>query len=241
MNNLLSLTRAAKLVGVTRAALQKKIQCGEMDSYDGMVSIESLLTCYPDAQLEDNVEYKRISMIKEKAFGKRIYERALPDAEVLAARVTDLGKTLANSQSQLKKLSVLLSDLWGKLDEIGQQGDARKTVDNLKIWIKREVASAMEPGFSNPLSVRDSMLRVMAAQVTVLPSGHDFLLEGQDTILEAAMRAGVPLNYGCSGGNCGLCKAKVLSGQVKKRDIMISLFLRRTGRRAMFYCAVIPR
>jgi CDP-4-dehydro-6-deoxyglucose reductase len=34
--------------------------------------------------------------------------------------------------------------------------------------------------------------------------------------LEGALRAGVPLNYGCSGGNCGLCKAKVISGQVKK-------------------------
>jgi len=26
----------------------------------------------------------------------------------------------------------------------------------------------------------------------------------------------VPLNYGCSGGNCGLCKAKLISGEIKK-------------------------
>jgi CDP-4-dehydro-6-deoxyglucose reductase len=39
------------------------------------------------------------------------------------------------------------------------------------------------------------------------------------------MRAGISLKYGCSGGNCGLCKAKVLSGQVKKtrhHDFVIS-------------------
>jgi CDP-4-dehydro-6-deoxyglucose reductase len=30
------------------------------------------------------------------------------------------------------------------------------------------------------------------------------------------LRAGLALNYGCSSGNCGLCKAKVVSGQVKK-------------------------
>ena len=35
-------------------------------------------------------------------------------------------------------------------------------------------------------------------------------------LLEGALRSGVPLNYGCSGGNCGLCKAKIVSGQVKK-------------------------
>lgn len=225
MNDLLSLTRAARLVGVTRVALQKKMQCGEMASFDGMVSIDSLLSCYPDAQLEDTVELKRIARIKEGAFGKRVFERALPDAEVLAARVTDLSKELANSQSQLKKLNVLLNNLWKRLDESGCNAESRETIVNLKLWIKYEVLSAMEPGFSNLLAIKDNMLRVMTAQVTILPSRHDFLLEGQDTLLEAAMRAGIPLNYGCSGGNCGLCKVKVVTGQVKKtrhHDFVIS-------------------
>ena len=56
----------------------------------------------------------------------------------------------------------------------------------------------------------------MPAHVSIFPSGHDFSIDGPASILEGALRAGVPLNYGCSGGNCGLCKAKVVSGQVKK-------------------------
>ena len=56
----------------------------------------------------------------------------------------------------------------------------------------------------------------MAASVRVLPSNHDFLLEGNDSILEAALRSGLALNYGCSNGNCGLCKAKLVSGEVQK-------------------------
>ncbi|MDO8208029.1 MAG: 2Fe-2S iron-sulfur cluster-binding protein [Gallionella sp.] len=216
MNDLLSLTRAARLVGVSRVVLQKKIQCGEMASFDGMVSTDSLLSCYPDAQLEDTVELKRISQIKERAFGKRVFERAMPDAEVLAARVTDLSKELAISQSQLKKLNVLLNNLWKRLDASECNAESREAMANLKLWIKHEVSSAMEPGFSNLLAIKDNMLRVMTAQVTLLPSRQDFLLEGQDTLLEAAMRAGISLNYGCSGGNCGLCKARVISGQVKK-------------------------
>jgi CDP-4-dehydro-6-deoxyglucose reductase len=216
MSHLLSLTRAAKLVGVARVVLQKKIQSGELPSFDGMISIDSLLACYPQAQLEDDVELKRIFQIKEKAFGKRIFESAMPDAEVLAARLAELGKTLARSQSQVQQFSVLFNKLWVRLDEMGRQADARTAAENLKLWIKQEAESAMETGFSNPLMIKDSMLSVMSAHVTVLPSGHDFLLEGQDTLLEAAMRAGIPLNYGCSGGNCGLCKAKVISGEVKK-------------------------
>ena len=37
-----------------------------------------------------------------------------------------------------------------------------------------------------------------------------------ETILEAAIRAGVSINYGCSGGSCGLCKARLLSGRVRE-------------------------
>lgn len=56
----------------------------------------------------------------------------------------------------------------------------------------------------------------MTAQVQIQPSGHEFFVEGNDTLLEAALRAGLSLGYGCSSGNCGLCKAKLLSGQVQK-------------------------
>ncbi len=216
MSELLSLTRAARLVGVNRIVLQKKIQGGELLAHDGMVNVDDLLACYPDAELEDTVEIRRLSRIKEQAFGKRIFERALPDAEVLAARVTELGKTLDRTQSQLRNLNGLLGRLLKKLDEAQCNAESRQMMDDLKLWIRHEAQAAMEPGLSNLLAIKDNMLRVMAAHVTVLPSGYDFLLEGQDTLLEAAMGAGIPLNYGCSGGNCGLCKARVVSGEVKK-------------------------
>lgn len=215
---LMSLSRAGRLVGVTRGALQKKIQLGELSSFDGMVTVDDLLAAYPGAQLEDNIEYDRVSQIKERAFGKRVFERALPEAEVLAARVTELSTELANCQIQVKQLNILLDRLRGKLGEIENQctNEARTTLEKFKSWLKDEISAAMEPGYPNPLAVRDSMLRVMAAHVRVLPSGHDFFIDGPDTILEAALRAGVALNYGCSGGNCGLCKARVVSGQIKK-------------------------
>jgi CDP-4-dehydro-6-deoxyglucose reductase len=227
MSDVLSLTRAARLIGVTRAELQKKIQRGEMTSYDGMVTVGNLLACYPDAQLEDTAEAGRVAQIKERAFGKRIFERALPEPEVLAARVTELSKTLASSQGQVKQFNALLAKLWDRLAEIqsGLDAESRVTLEDLKTWIRQEMELAMEPGFINPLAIKDAVLRITTAQVTVLPSKHDFLVEGHDTLLEAAIRSGIPLNYGCSGGNCGLCKARVLSGEVKKtrqHDFVIS-------------------
>ncbi len=57
----------------------------------------------------------------------------------------------------------------------------------------------------------------MVTTVRLLPSEHTFIVEGKDTILEAALKAGLALNYGCSNGNCGLCKARVVSGESQRR------------------------
>lgn len=218
MSEMLSLSRAAKLVGVTRTEFQKKIRDGEMISHDGMVSIENLLGCYPDAQLDDTAESRWVAQIKERAFGKRVFESVLPDAEILAARITELSRTLAINQGQVQQFNALLGKLWDKLAEIESRLDteSRTAMQELKTWIKHEVELAMEPGFINPLAIKDAVLRITTAQVTVLPGKQEFLVEGHDSLLEAATRSGIPLNYGCSGGNCGLCKARLVSGEVKK-------------------------
>jgi CDP-4-dehydro-6-deoxyglucose reductase len=56
----------------------------------------------------------------------------------------------------------------------------------------------------------------VSAHVQVKPSGHEFFVDGNDSLLEAALRAGLSLDYGCSIGNCGKCKARVVSGQVHR-------------------------
>jgi CDP-4-dehydro-6-deoxyglucose reductase len=56
----------------------------------------------------------------------------------------------------------------------------------------------------------------MTAQATILPSGHEFFVEGAESILEAGLRGGLALDYGCSNGNCGLCKMRVVSGETRK-------------------------
>lgn len=54
----------------------------------------------------------------------------------------------------------------------------------------------------------------MPYQVTIQPSGHQFSVNDDETVLEAALREGFSLPYGCRNGACGSCKGKVLSGQL---------------------------
>jgi CDP-4-dehydro-6-deoxyglucose reductase len=56
----------------------------------------------------------------------------------------------------------------------------------------------------------------MTFRIRIQPSGHSFLSEGRSTLLEAGLRAGLALDYGCSNGNCGQCLARIVSGEVKK-------------------------
>jgi CDP-4-dehydro-6-deoxyglucose reductase len=74
----------------------------------------------------------------------------------------------------------------------------------------------------------------MAGLVTVQPGGKRFSVDGSETVLEAALRAGLALDYGCSNGNCGLCLAQVLSGdaeRVKPHDFVISDTRREQGQK----------
>ena len=55
----------------------------------------------------------------------------------------------------------------------------------------------------------------MTYQVKLNSGEYIFLADSHESILDAAIRAGVPINYGCSNGNCGLCKARIISGDIK--------------------------
>ncbi len=54
----------------------------------------------------------------------------------------------------------------------------------------------------------------MTLQVTIKPSNHVFTVEDDETILNAALRQGFTLPYGCRNGACGSCKGKILEGLV---------------------------
>jgi len=57
----------------------------------------------------------------------------------------------------------------------------------------------------------------MTFQITVQPSGHYFDCEVGETVLGAALRAGIGLPYGCKNGACGSCKGKIVAGSVEHK------------------------
>ena len=59
----------------------------------------------------------------------------------------------------------------------------------------------------------------MSYRVVVRPSGLEVVVASGQTILDAALAAGIDWPYGCSHGMCGTCKARLLTGTVDMRDV----------------------
>ena len=54
----------------------------------------------------------------------------------------------------------------------------------------------------------------MSHKVQVEPSGHQFTVEEGEIILDAAIRQGINLPYGCRNGFCGDCRANLTAGSI---------------------------
>jgi CDP-4-dehydro-6-deoxyglucose reductase len=52
-------------------------------------------------------------------------------------------------------------------------------------------------------------------RVSVSKSGRNFSVERDQSVLDAALRAGLNLPHSCKSGNCGSCRARLLEGKVR--------------------------
>jgi len=58
----------------------------------------------------------------------------------------------------------------------------------------------------------------MPIQLTIEPSKQIIPVDDGETLLEAALRAGFNMPYGCKNGACGACKGRILSGEVTHEE-----------------------
>ncbi|EGV30661.1 Ferredoxin--NAD(+) reductase [Thiorhodococcus drewsii AZ1] len=227
----LSLSRAARLAGITRSELQCRIRRGEIQTFEGSIAVEDLLRAFPSTRLDDDSALERVERIKREALPKREEtETRLPDAQVLVARLHGLSEGLANRIAELDATKALLDETSERLTGLADlsSSDLPDALDATRDWLverRRQLDADDTSSNRTRLFVNDTFLRIMAANVKLIPSGHDFFVEGNESILDASVRAGLKMNYGCSSGNCGDCKARVVSGEtwrIRDHDYLLS-------------------
>jgi CDP-4-dehydro-6-deoxyglucose reductase len=229
MPQLLTLSRAARLAGVSRGDLQKRIREDDAKTFEGSVSIDVLLELYPHIDMDADPVLERVQRIKTEAKPKTHYSDGwMPDPEVLMSRLRGFQHTLVQTKSALNASEGLLQET---LDSLNASVDApeeklRSEVAHCIAQLEKAMQRVERADDARAaLFAKDAMLKIVTASVRLLPSGHEFFLEGNDSILDAGLKAGLYLDYGCTSGNCGSCKCKVVSGAVRKlreHDYVIS-------------------
>ena len=80
----------------------------------------------------------------------------------------------------------------------------------------------------------------MAFKVKIQASGHEFEVETNETVLDAALRQSIDLPYGCRGGACGSCEGTLISGQVRYEDEPVALTEDLITESKALFCMAIP-
>ncbi|MFN2309465.1 MAG: 2Fe-2S iron-sulfur cluster-binding protein [Gammaproteobacteria bacterium] len=216
MARLITLSRAARLVGVNRATLQKQIQAGELSTFEGQLDLTELLRVYPQTQLEDSTMIERADQMIERALSRVVRDQdGLPDAGVLAQRVAAMSHELGAVNYRMRGYDLLIRQLQDYLGKLSAMTAVPVLADiqALHAWLgdALEQVHAHDQDESD-LYAADVLMRVMAAQVHIDPSGHEFFVQGNDSLLDSGLRAGLALDYGCSDTSCGRCTARLKSG-----------------------------
>ena len=213
MSHRLSLSRAAQLVGVHRSTLQKMVGEGRLATDEGMVTVDELRRAFPLADLEGSGAVEWVNRIKEEAFGRRVRERMLPSQEILAQRLFAQGLELAEMRRTVQRYHALVEEL-GRALQGGLAG--HPALPRLQALLADGLGRVLAGEAGDAVADMDDALRVMTPRVEVRPSGREFFVEGHDSLLQSGLKAGLRLSYGCGNGTCGLCRCRVVDGEVQR-------------------------
>jgi len=81
----------------------------------------------------------------------------------------------------------------------------------------------------------------MSYQIKIEPSGHTFTVNPDETVLDAALRQGIGLPYGCRNGRCGGCLGKLVKGEIDYRETPVGISRDEMATGGALFCQAIPK
>ena len=133
MQHHLNISTAAKMVGISRRQIQQEIKAGNLEVFEGDVSVSSLLNFYPEVRLENEKELDRVERIQQNAIFK-IQVDSIPSERVMADQVNKLQMKLQESQQKVREYEHLLMETRSRLEAMQENCD-RKQKQTLTAFI----------------------------------------------------------------------------------------------------------
>jgi hypothetical protein len=139
-DSLLSLSQAARMAGVKRRTLQRKIQEGVISVFEGYIRLSELRKAYPDLEAVSSGMIERMDRIKQVALFKP--ERtSLPDREQLAGELHRLRIRLGEVEGELDQYRQLTVQLRDRLYGLQEQCDRNQAVmlETVLSWLLHQM------------------------------------------------------------------------------------------------------
>lgn len=144
MDRLLSVSQAARMVGVPRRLLQQHIQEGRINAFEGHIRMSELHKAYPQADSEHSGMLEKVQRIREAALFKSTRD-GRRDPEHLATELQRARVELGRVQAELDGYRQLASETEQRLLDLQERCDERQAM----------MLGTLVGWFMNQLKLRD--------------------------------------------------------------------------------------
>ncbi len=127
MDRLLSLSQAARMVGVPRRLLQQHIQEGRITAFEGHIRMSELRKAYPEANSEDSGMIEKVARLREAALFKTNRDTR-PDVDHLSSELQRARVEIAGLQDEIASYRELAAETEERLLSLQEQCDARQAM-----------------------------------------------------------------------------------------------------------------
>ncbi|MDH5772417.1 MAG: hypothetical protein OEY84_04715 [Rhodospirillaceae bacterium] len=143
MEQKITVSQAAKELGVTRADLNKRLSAAGIDAFEGKVDFEKVQCIAPtlgrgDAMLE------RIRVLRENTVSSVKVDPARMNEKDLESQIQKLSTELMVESSLNQRYEVIFQELAKKLGEaqISSDGDTRELAFDICGWLRKQISTA---------------------------------------------------------------------------------------------------
>lgn len=127
MDRLLSVSQAARMVGVPRRLLQQHIQEGRLSAFEGHIRMSELHKAYPQADSDRSGMLEKVSRIREAALFKTTRD-VRPDVDHLSTELQRTRVEVGRLQAELDGYRGLAAETEQRLLELQERCDERQAM-----------------------------------------------------------------------------------------------------------------
>ena len=125
MERRLNASKAAKLAGISRREIQKEIQGGNLDVFEGEVTVKSLMLRYPEMEMHNMKEIKRVARIQQRAISK-ISTDFLPADQVVVGQINRIQTKLDDAHMKIADYEDLIFEMKDRLTVMKENCDRQQ-------------------------------------------------------------------------------------------------------------------